>query len=185
VTSGRLLTPQVSSSSLLVREGSRPNETRITPPARVAYELNRRLPMEEQGGLYFTMAYGILDVETLEYRYVAAGHPPFVRVPQDGAPCILEGDGMAIGWLDDIEFDEQTVQLHPGDRIYLYSDGVPEAMSEGLKDFGERQMLEIMELGKSRSISDSVSLLFNAVERWCGKQGPKDDVSILGLEVGS
>ena len=62
VTIGRLLTPQVSASSLLVRPGTAPDERIIVPPAEVVAELNRRFPMEDQGGLYFTIAYGVLDL---------------------------------------------------------------------------------------------------------------------------
>ena len=65
-----------------------------------------------------------------------------------------------------------------------YSDGVPEAMDEDLNELGERQMLELIELGKTKSLDSSVTLLLQAVERWCAKNGPKDDVSILGLEIG-
>jgi sigma-B regulation protein RsbU (phosphoserine phosphatase) len=183
VTVGRVMTPHVSSSSLLVQKRDDSDAIRIVPPAEVAYELNQRFPMEEQNDLYFTLAYGILDTETLEFRYVLAGHVPLIHVPHDGAPQRLDADGLAIGFFEDMEFDEYTVQLRPGDRLYIYSDGVPEAMDEGLNEFGERQMLEIMELGKSQSLDDSVSLLLQAVERWCAKNGPKDDVSILGVEI--
>lgn len=183
VTIGRLLTPHVSASSILVQEDSGPGGKRIVPPAEVAFELNRRFPMEEQNGLYFTMVYGILDLETLEFRFVSAGHTPIVHVPVDGAPRVVDGDGMAIGWIEGMEYDEQSMTLRPGDRLYLYSDGVPEAMDDGLNEFSTEQMLEMMELGKHQSLDDSLTLLMKAVERWCVKNGPKDDVSILGLEV--
>ncbi len=183
VTIGRMLTPLVSSSSLLVHDRGGSNGRQVTLPADVARELNRRFPMEEQNGLYFTMVYGILDLETLEFRYVTAGHPPVVCVTRDGAPQAVESNGMAIGWVDDMEYDEHVVQLQPGDRLYLYSDGVPEAMDEAMDEFGEQRMLEMIELGKSQSLEESVGTMLDAVQRWCDKNGPKDDVSILGLEI--
>jgi sigma-B regulation protein RsbU (phosphoserine phosphatase) len=183
VTIGRMLTPQVSSSSLLMQDRAGTNQTRVVPPAEVAYELNRRFPMEEQNGLYFTMVYGVLDLDTLEFRFVSAGHDPVVHVPRTGTPQMVEGGGTPIGWVEDMEYDDYVVKLQPGDRLYLYSDGVPEAMDEGLIQFTMKQMFEIMELGQSRSLDDSVSLLLTSVERWCAKNGPKDDVSILGLEI--
>jgi len=65
----------------------------------------------------------------------------------------------------------------------MYSDGVPEAMDEEMHEFGEQRMLEMIELGKSQSLEESVGTILTAVERWCAKNGPKDDVSILGLEI--
>ena len=183
VTIGRLLTPQVSASSLLMHAREDSNETRLVPPAEVAAELNRRFSMEEQNGLFFTMVYGVLNLDTLEFRFVSAGHDPIVHVTRAGAPRMAEGDGMAIGWFKDVEYNDQVIKLQPGDRLYLYSDGVPEAMNEELDQFTKKQMLEIIELGKYQSLDDSVSLLLKSVERWCAKNGPKDDVSILALEV--
>ena len=183
VTIGRTLTGQASKSSLLMQQREGTSEKRIVPPAEVAAELNRRFPMEEQNGLYFTMAYGVLNLQTLEFRFVSAGHDPAVIVPRLGTPQFVEGNGTPIGWLEEVEYDEHVVKLEPGDRLYLYSDGVPEAMNEEMNQFTMNQMLEIMELGQSQSLDDSVALLSNSVQRWCIKNGPKDDVTILGLEI--
>ena len=183
VTIGRLLTPQVSSSSLLVRDVEGAQEPRIVPPIEVVEELNRRFPMTEQNGMYFTMVYGILDLETLEFRHVLAGHPQIVHVPRRGAPQPLPITGMAIGWVSDMICEEHVVQLQPGDRLFLYSDGVPEAMDSSRKQFGNTQMLEVIELGKPQPLEESVKLLLKTVERWGANGSLKDDVSILGLEV--
>jgi sigma-B regulation protein RsbU (phosphoserine phosphatase) len=185
VTIGQLLKPQVSSSSLLVQAVPGTDKRRIVPPAEVAAELNRRFPMEEQNGLYFTMLYGVLDIDSLEFRYISAGHDPIVHVPSLGSPQCIEQNDTPIGWFEDIEFEDQVLQLSPGDRIYLYSDGVPEAMDAEMNQFSIKQMVEIIELGQSQDLSQSVDLLFKTVQRWCAANGPLDDVSILGLQVAS
>ena len=128
VTIGRVLTAQATATSLLVRQDPFTGRPVVTPPASVAAELNRRFPMEQQGDLSFTLVYGVLNLETLEMRYVNAGHPQIVHAPVHGEPVLLAGEGFGVGWLDDIEYDEYRVQLQPGDRLYFYSDGVPEAL---------------------------------------------------------
>lgn len=185
VAIGRLITAHVSASSLLVQRDPATSELRVTPPAEVARELNRRFPMESQGGLYFTMAYGVLDLETHVLTYVSAGHPPMVRVPHGGQPELLPGNGFAIGMIDDIDFDEQSIELHAGDRVCFYSDGVPEAMNENLDQFTDDRMLEILSQGAAKPLATSVEDLFEAVRVWCSPKGPKDDVSILGCEIGA
>lgn len=181
VAIGRTLTSHASASSLLVKEVD--GQLVITPPSEVANELNQRFPMEDQNGLYFTMAYGVLDLESLEFCFASAGHVPIVHIPNSGRPELFKVPSMGIGWFDDIEYSDHKVMLQPGDRIYLYSDGVPEAMDVDSKQFDTRQMLEILELGKTQSLDESVALLLRSVERWCATNGPKDDVSILGLEI--
>ena len=85
VTIGRMLTAQATSTSLLCYRDPMTREVRITPPAKVAQELNNLFPMEGQGGLYFTMCYGVLNTATRELRHVSAGHPPLVYVPPNRA----------------------------------------------------------------------------------------------------
>ena len=183
VTIGRMLTGQTSKSSLLVQQIEGSTETHIIPPAEVAAELNRLFPMEEQNGLYFTMAYGVLDFSTFEFRFVSAGHDPVVHVTKSGVPQMVEGNGTPIGWFEEAEYEDHLIKLQSGDRLYLYSDGVPEAMDAKLNQFTMNQMLEIMELGQVQTLDDSVSLLANSVKRWCSESGPKDDVTILALEI--
>ena len=181
VTIARVLTAQVSDSSLLVR--SHPDKgSVVVSPADVAAELNRRFPMEEQGGLYFTILYGVLDLESLEFRFVSAGHAPVVCVRAGGSAKLLEGEGFAVGWYEDIECEEQRVQLQAGDRLYLYSDGVPEAMNGAQEEFGVTRMLDTIESTVTGPLAQSVASLSRAVEAWCERR-PKDDVSILGLQI--
>jgi sigma-B regulation protein RsbU (phosphoserine phosphatase) len=182
VTIGRLMTPLVSSSSLLVQDDGQGGR-KIIAPAQVAYELNRRFQMEEQNELFFTMLYGVLQRSTLEFRFVSAGNDPIVHVSDDRLPRMVEVNNMAIGWVEEMEYEEGKIDLKPGDRLYVYSDGVPEAMDADLNEFTMRQMMEIIELGQHQSVAESVRLLCESVERWSAKNGPKDDVSILGVEV--
>jgi sigma-B regulation protein RsbU (phosphoserine phosphatase) len=181
VTIGRLLTPRAGSSSLVLEWHE--EESRIVPPLEVALELNRRLPMEEQDGLWFTMVYGILDLDTLEFRHVRAGHPEVVHTPADGPPTTLKCAGMPIGCIDEIQLEEHVVTLEEGDRLLLYSDGIPEAMNPNGDLLGMQQLLELIELGKAQPIHDNVDLIMDVVARWCAERGPDDDLTVLALEI--
>jgi sigma-B regulation protein RsbU (phosphoserine phosphatase) len=183
VTVGRVLTSHVSASSLLVQPGAAAGERRIAPPAEVMAELNRRFPMEDQGGLYFTIGYGVLDLSTGELRYAAGGHTPLVILASDGTVRTVDPDGMSVGWMEDVDFEEIHLQLQTGDRVFLYSDGVPEAMDEELNEFTDERMLELMTSTRTAPLDQSVHALLHAVTKWCGRTGPRDDVSILALEI--
>ncbi len=183
VTIGRVLTAQVASSSLLVEPIEGSDELKIVSPAKVAAELNARFPMEAQGNLYFTIVYGILNLETREFRFTSCGHPGVVHLPKDGKPELIETEGFAIGWLEDIEFDEHVLKLSAGDRLFLYSDGVPEAMDHDLNELGNERMLEEFSHSSSRTLDESVQSLLELVKTWSHQNGPKDDISILGLQI--
>ena len=102
------------------------------------------------------MVYGILDAATGEFRYVSAGHPGPVHLPSGADPVILESQGSPIGLADD-PYEERWVRLGAGDRLYLYSDGVPEAMDPAGKQFGDARLLEAIGQGRSESLQESVA----------------------------
>ena len=176
VTLCRLLSPPSEGSSILIRKGD------ITPPAEVAARLNRLFPFDPATEQLTTMVYGILNGATGEFRYVSAGHPAPVHVPAGAAPVFLESQGFPLGLADDV-YEERSVHLGAGDRLYLYSDGIPEAMDPAGKQFGNARLLEAIGEGRSEPLQESVATLLGAITRWHGSESPQDDISILAVDV--
>ncbi|MFM7291085.1 MAG: SpoIIE family protein phosphatase [Planctomycetia bacterium] len=181
VTVGRFLTPKVSEQSLLVRQGVDGGVV-VVRPAEVATQLNRLFQADEFSGLYFTILYGVLHVPTGRLDYVSGGHPALVRVPAGGPAEFHAAEGFPIGFVPDVEYDQHTLQLVPGDRVYLYSDGVPEAMDKERQPLGDQALADLLSAARSRPLEESVKGLLDRVEEWCRPEGPLDDVSILGIE---
>jgi sigma-B regulation protein RsbU (phosphoserine phosphatase) len=181
VTVGRFLTPKVSEQSLLVRQGA-DGRVAVVRPAEVATQLNRLFQADEFSGLYFTILYGVLHVPTGRLDYVSGGHPALVRVPAGGVAEFHAAEGFPIGFVPDVEYDQHSLQLSPGDRLYLYSDGVPEAMDKDRQPLGDQAMADLLSATRSQPLEESVKSLLNRVEEWCRPEGPLDDVSILGVE---
>jgi phosphoserine phosphatase RsbU/P len=120
---------------------------------------------------------------TGEFRYVSAGHPGPVHLTAGGAPVILEGpEFLPIGLVEGA-YGERSVRLAAGDRLYLYSDGVTEAMDPAGQLFGEARLLEAIGRGRSVPLEESVAALVGEVERWRGAASAQDDISILAVEV--
>jgi len=183
VAIGRVLSSAVSATSLLVRNDPFTGKRVVTPPATVVGELNKRFPMDSQGGLHFTILYGVLDTRTKLFRYSCAGHPQPVHLPKGEASRLAPGEGFAIGWIDDAEFDEYTLQLSPGDRLMLYSDGVPEAMDANLEQLTNERMLQELDATRKLTIDEQVTHIRDVVQNWCQPKGPLDDVSILLVDI--
>jgi sigma-B regulation protein RsbU (phosphoserine phosphatase) len=183
VAIGRVLSTVVSATSLLVRLDPFTGKRVVTPPTTVVGELNKRFPMESQGGLHFTILYGVLDLRTKLFRYACAGHPQPVHLPKGQKAAFASGEGLAVGWVDDVEFDEFTLQLAAGDRLLLYSDGVPEAMDASLEQLTNQRMLEELDASREKTLGDQVTHVREIVNDWCKPKGPLDDVSILLVEI--
>jgi len=152
-----------------------------TEPARLADELNREFPWEPHTGQFFTLLYGVLEPDGGLFRFVSAGHPGPLRLPRGGPACNLKVPGSPVGLADD-PYEEQTLTLEPGDRLYLYSDGIPEGMSPRRQAFGAARLLALVEQVRSLSLGDSLDAWLRAVDEWCGASGPQDDISLLAVE---
>ncbi|MEX0613633.1 MAG: SpoIIE family protein phosphatase [Pirellulales bacterium] len=182
VTLCRLLSPPSDPSSILIRDGEASDRFDNTPPAEVAARLNRLFPFDAATEQFATMVYGILNGATGEFRYVSAGHPGPVHLPFGADPVILESQGSPIGLAGDA-YAECSVHLGAGDRLYLYSDGVPEAMDPAGKQFGDARLLEAIGQTRSEPLQEGIANLLGEVARWHGSTRPHDDVSILAVEV--
>jgi sigma-B regulation protein RsbU (phosphoserine phosphatase) len=128
------------------------------------------------------MVYGILNGATKEFRYVSAGHPGPAHLPFGGDPVILDGDGFPIG-LADSTFDERSIHLQPGDRLFLYTDGVTEALDSAGNQFGDSRLLEVIGRERSKPLEASITTLIEEITRWNGSEKLHDDISILAVEV--
>lgn len=149
-------------------------------PSGVAERLNQRFPMDRTRQ-YFTLVYGVLDRAAAEFRYVMAGHPAPVHLPAAGPPRPVAGGGLPIGMLDGTTYEDESLRLAPGDRLYLYTDGVIEALNAREEDFGQARLLSTIDALRGRDLREGLESLANAVRDWCGGQ-LRDDVTLLGLE---
>jgi phosphoserine phosphatase RsbU/P len=182
VTLSRLLSPPSEPSSILIRNRDAGDGLDITPPGEVAARLTRLFPFDSAPDKFATLLYGILNAATGEFRYVSAGHPGLIHLPSGADAVTLKSQGFPIG-LDDNAYEERSVLLGAGDRLYLYSDGVSEAMDRAGKQFGHARILESIGQGQSESIQESVAILLGEIARWHGFGRFQDDISILAVEV--
>ncbi|MCY4028104.1 MAG: SpoIIE family protein phosphatase [Acidobacteria bacterium] len=152
-------------------------------PAQLTKWLNAEFPVDPEVWQYFTFLCGMLDLATGRLRYASAGHPGPMHVPVDGAPVALEAAGLPIGWFADVEYDEFAVDLTPGDRLYLYSDGLTEAMNDAGDDFGIAGLRGSLAATRGRPLGETVRELRRDVGDWRGRGELDDDLTLLALEV--
>jgi phosphoserine phosphatase RsbU/P len=182
VSLSRLLSRPSEPSSILIGEKHLMNECEVTSPAEVAAHLNRHFPFESATEQLTTMLYGILDVSSGEFRYISAGHPGPVVLALNKEPSILESDGFPIG-LTDEAYDERIFRLQAGDRLFVYSDGVTEAMDAAGDQFTAARLMQVICDSRSSTLQVSVDAILAAVIAWQGTEKRHDDVSILAIEL--
>jgi len=153
---------------------------RVVEPSGVAGRLNRRFPMDRTRQ-YFTLVYGVLDAGTGRFRFVTAGHPAPVHLPPAGPPRPVEGGGLPIGMLEHARYEDETLLLEPGGRLYFYTDGAIEAMDANEQAFGQQRLLSEIARLRHLDLREGLDLLADQVRGWCGGN-LQDDVTLLGVE---
>jgi sigma-B regulation protein RsbU (phosphoserine phosphatase) len=181
VTVSRFLSAARDPASLLWRRDEGSGDYALQPPAKVAARLCERFPFEESTGQFFTLVYGLLDLHTHRLRYVSAGHPGLVHVPRGGHARIVDASGFPIGVTDE-PYDEYEIALAPGDRVYVYSDGVPEAPDEADNPYGAERLLAHLDGARDQPLDPSLTSLLASIDLWRGRRPLNDDVSVLALQ---
>ncbi len=182
VTVSRVLTTRDPGASILVTQDGGNDAPTVRPPAEVAEHLNRQFPMEAQGDRFFTMAFAVLNSETRVLRYVIAGHPPPILIRRGCSPQQLTGENFPIGIAADVDFEEASIRMEPGDRLYFYSDGIIEAVNDRGVMLNLEGLIRIIERTQSSSLKSSVVKCTAEFKCWCASVPLADDISLLALE---
>lgn len=155
---------------------------RALPPSRALARLNESLLRQALSQATFaTAVYGMIDVETLELTLAKAGHPSPVILHADGTVETVEADGGLLGVFPEETYADTTVRLRPGDRLFLYTDGIEVAFGEGHAD-PHRWREEL----RGRRHLSSVQLLSefsDQLDLENGSLAPKDDLTMILIEV--
>jgi len=181
-TVSRLLTPVGGQSSLVRSKEPGAPDYRLTPPAEVMTRLNAQFYFDQDSPHYFTVAYAILNTRTGELRYSAAGHPPLLLIRAGGESLCLEMNSFPIGFVPEAGYQSRSLHVLPGDRLYLYSDGIVEVMDRHMEMFGNQRLEGLLKKEAASPLRASLAATVAAVEDWtAGEIG--DDISILALEL--
>jgi len=186
VSLSRLLSADPGSSVLWTTDvGS--DDPRISSPLEVMEELSRRFPYDMQTGQYFTMVYVVIDLESRKMSYASAGHEPMIIIGPNRDPEYGSSTGQPIALVPAMimksTYEERTVEIGPGDRIHLYSDGIPEAHEAQGDQFGnDRLTAKLVELLGS-DLDEGLPVVLEAVRAWQGGPHFDDDVTIIGVEI--
>lgn len=179
----RWLSPVPEQSCLFVAADDSPTGFAAAEPAAVATMLNRQFGAEPATGKFFTILYGVLELSSRRFRYVTAGHPPPVRIHARGAEVCPLARGVPIGVLPDFEYRERSVELAPGDRLLVYTDGALEAIDADDQELGQQRLLDALAELHELPPAESLAAMIGRLEAWCPGGQPQDDITLLSVDV--
>lgn len=179
----RVLTPDPERGGVLIRQTDPSGEGAPRSPLEVVQLLNRRFPMDGDVGQYFTILYGIIHLPTLQLKMVQAGHPYLSVLHEDGRVELFQRAGFPVGMFEDADFEEATVSLSPGDRVFFYSDGIVEAVNRGGEFYGLERLARAAASYREQDISGITKGILEDVMNFTTGARIMDDMTLLGVSV--
>ena len=155
-------------------------------PATIMETANRGLCLNNPETMFVTVWFGIYTISTRTVTCVNAGHEyPAVYRSETGAYELIEEEhDTMLGFMPDTEFHEHTITLNPGDRLFQYTDGVPEANGADEILFGTDRMLECLNSTDAKAPGEAVfKALCSRIEEFTGGTEQYDDMTMLMLSV--
>ncbi len=151
--------------------------TTESSPKAILNKSNQALLESTLAGHHLTAFMGILDTEMLTFQYVNASHcPPYLLRDKSVDP--LDTDGLFVGMFDDPRYEQKSIQLERGDKLFLFTDGLIRMFNSGSKEASLNNLQSFLCQHPDLEIRDLVhKAADNIVEE------PEDDVLMLGMEL--
>ncbi|WP_300159126.1 SpoIIE family protein phosphatase [Solidesulfovibrio sp.] len=168
-----------SSLKALLRQNTGP----LFTPLETFKNINSVLSTLLQGGKHLTAAMVCLSRKRRKLTLVNGGHPPPILVSPDGAATVLAAEGDVLGVFDTVQCGYLEQPVAPGDRLYLYTDGLIERFGSRARarEAGLAALTEQCRLAADRPLEAAVAAVAEAMTE--GGQPPQDDLVLMGIEV--
>ena len=151
-------------------------------PAEILTRTNEAICSNNRMEMFVTVWFGILDLNTGLITGANAGHEYPAVKRGEGYELFKTKHGMVIGAMENVTYSEYRLQLQPGDRLFLYTDGLPEATDASEEMFGVNRVLDVLNENTQCSVTDTLVRMTEAVSEFVDGAEQFDDLTMLCLE---
>jgi len=156
--------------------------TSESSPKGLCDKVNRAICSRIATGKFITFFYAVLDSEGHRLTYTNAGHNPPLLARRDGSCLRLETGGTVLGLFADASYQQACIDLLPGDRLVMFTDGITEAADSSGQEFGEERLIALLREHPAASAADLRDAIMQDVTQFC--RGDFTDDATLSTVVG-
>jgi sigma-B regulation protein RsbU (phosphoserine phosphatase) len=162
--------------TLLRTEGQR-----LVEPEQILASVNNTLAEDNESCMFATVFCAILNTETGEVRFANAGHNPPLVMDSGGIRYLALKAGFVLGPISDTMYKTERFFMQPGDVLFLYTDGVTEAMNPEEALYGELRLLHAMERVSKDNIFEMIHYIRNEVKDFANGAPQSDDITMVAV----
>lgn len=154
-------------------------------PARLLDHINQTLCGKLERS-FVTAIYVFVDRQALQLRYAGAGHPPLLLRRPDGSLQTLLKNGLPLGRFPAARYSDASLELQPGDRLLLYTDGIPEAQNKASEFFGAERLNGFLQSNGHGSPAEFADAFLQHLTAWSGRRAGEsfdDDTTLVVLDI--
>lgn len=149
-------------------------------PARIMEMLNEQICKHNKEEMFVTLWLGILDLKTGKVAASNAGHEhPILKKPNGSFQIMRDKHGFVLGGMEGIKYNEYEFVMEPDSKLFLYTDGVPEATNENNELFGMDRLVDTLQGAQDKSPEEILYAVNNAVDEFTGDALQFDDLTML------
>jgi phosphoserine phosphatase RsbU/P len=154
----------------------------IVNPGEVLRKLNTLLIPESDAATFVTVFYGVLNIHTGEVQFSNGGHNLPYHVRSTGEVDQLPmSDGALLGKIPHMDFETRRLQLAKGDSLFVYTDGVSEAMDSDMNQYQEQRLESYLRTSGGSAIQDIVKGTITDIRKHTREAAQSDDITVLTL----
>ena len=150
------------------------------PVADLMSQVNNLLAQDNPNAMFVTLVMAVINLKTGHLRYANGGHNPPIILPQGRDPYYKKDlSGPIVGAIDDIPYSEISFSLNPGDAVFLYTDGVTEAINPEKEQFSEELLISEVTANKEEHCAKVVKSVLEKVKAHARTAPQSDDITVL------
>ena len=165
-----------------VRAAMRAQADNVYDLDEIISRVNKSMCLDMRANEFITLWYGVLDYAHKQLTYCSAGHEPPLLV-RDGRMRELSAGGMVLGVDPEQRYGKEVVQLQKGDVLWIYTDGVPDAMNYGGDKFGKARMRECLLAHLGEPAEQICRQMLWETRRFVGLNRRTDDTTMVVVKV--
>jgi sigma-B regulation protein RsbU (phosphoserine phosphatase) len=153
-------------------------------PASILTRVNDELSADNPSCMFVTVFLAVANVRTGNVRYSNAGHnPPYLLHKNGALTCLDQRHGPILGAMGGIAFKESTAEIRKGELIYVFTDGVTEAMDAGGQLYSEARLEEVLTQSNNTMATDLIQRSLDDVNAHAYGAEQSDDITVLAFRL--
>ncbi|MFI3170932.1 MAG: PP2C family protein-serine/threonine phosphatase [Eubacteriales bacterium] len=168
------------SAKMMIKNLAKPNKS----PAKILTETNKQLCGTHEGDMFVSVWLGIYEISSGKLAACNAGHEYPILKQGDAPYSIFKNThDLVLGGMDDIIYKDYELQFNPGDVLFLYTDGIPEAINKEKRAYGIERLLEVLNSNRGNSLKMILESVNADVKIFEGDTPQFDDITMLAVEI--